>query len=364
MHYNGYEIKDYNPAYVAEVSEVQKYLYGISKDITLKYFQWKYEQNPHSFIKKPLGKIAIWDGKIIGFRGFFPTKWYLDNEEKNIFMLSSSDVCVHPEHRKKGLFQKMTEEAIKDYSDYGYKFYINLSSNQFSAPGDIKMGWRKIGIRKTLRRCNVLSLLKYLMIVKFGFKLNSFNAEWGNFGGIEVSDQPKPVEIHNFHIQQNKNKKQLYFSRDIDFIKWKYRNNLRKYLFFYYNDGSILKSYIVIGIRRYTPRFTNKAEIIDFAWSDDESFESLLKFLIRKFPNNIFDLWNYNGNQHCLSIFKRQKFSENSYAVKKQESYQGKRYCLIRPVNQDYTEKDWFVDGIDLRNPENLEIKEISVDDS
>jgi len=364
MHYGDYEIKDYDPAHVEEVSKVQEYLYGLGKDITLKYFQWKYEQNPHSLVKKPLGKIAVHNGKIIGFRGFFPTKWYLGNEENNIFMLSSSDVCVHPEHRKKGLFQKMTEEAIKDYSDYGYKFYINLSSNQFSTPGDIKMGWKKMAARQVLRKSNFLSLVKYVLAAKAKISLNPFKINLGYYENIEVSDKPKPADINSLHLQQNKDKGFIYFSRDIEFIKWKYRNNLRKYLFFYYNNGSILKSYIVIGIRRYTPRFTNKADIIDFAQSDNKALEEILKYILRVFSTNIFDVWNFNIDPAVISIFNHFGFSENSYTVRKQKIHQGKRYCLIRPINRDYTEGDWFINDIDMRNFENLQVGEICADDS
>ena len=362
MHYSSYEIKDYTPTHIEEVSAVQEYLYGISKDITIKYFQWKYEQNPHSITKEPLGKIAAYKGKIIGFRGFFPTKWYIG--KKNVFMLSSSDVCVHPEHRRKGLFRVMTEEAIKDYYDYGYNFYLNLSSNQFSTPGDIKMGWKKLATRQIFRRCNLLSLLKYCFVVKGKINLNCFKINLGHRKNIEVSDNPKPEEIHKLHVQQNRNGQGVFFSRDIEFIKWKYKNNLRKYLFFYYNESEILKGYIVISSRRYTPKFTNKAEIIDFAWSDISTFESLLKYIVGQFPSNIFDLWNYNMNSELLSIFNRQNFSENNYTIKKQRLYQGDRYCLVRPASPDYTENDWFVGNRDMRILKNWQVGEISADDS
>jgi len=68
-------------------------LYGIDAAITADYFHWKYQENPN--VDEPLGFVAIDQGKVVGFRGFFVTKWRIGNRDKTVRMLSSPDVCVH-----------------------------------------------------------------------------------------------------------------------------------------------------------------------------------------------------------------------------------------------------------------------------
>ena len=361
MRYLDYEIRPYLPDDISEVSEVQKCLYGLEKEITARYFKWKYEENPNA--EEPLGFVAVYKNRIVGFRGYFATKWRIGGSDSFVKMLSSSDVCVASEHRRKGLFQAMTHLSLTVCEEKGYGGFINLTSNQYSTGCDIKLGWLNIAERKAIRKCSLIALTKYLLIQKLPLGRDAFN-KLGKYGDIEITEQLRVEEMYSVIKEQvfEENKIRLY--KDIEFLEWKYRNNLRKYIFCYYWQGDMITGYVVLGIRRYTPRVTNKADIIDYGQTDESSVEKLLSFISKKFSTNIIDLWNYGPELEFASALKKLQFCQNHFTVRHQERRHGKKYLLVRPIKKDYKEQDWFINNFDIRDSKKWEIKEICADDS
>lgn len=362
MKYNDYEIKFYRPEYILEISDVQKYLYGLDRDTNVKYFRWKYEENP--FSDGPLGVVAIYEGRFVGFRGFFASKWCIGDSEDTIVMLSSSDVCVHPEHRRKGLFKAMTRLFVNKYSESDYSGYINLSSNQYSIPCDMKMGWVNIATRKELRLCGLAGLIKYMLTQKAGFKLKGFDLKFGRFGKVEVTDKPNFEAMKSVFKKQIEGSCKITLLRDVNFFKWQFRNNLKKYIFCYFWEGESVTGYIVLAICRYSPENTNKAGIIDFAQAQEDALDKIIEHIVNEKRTNIFDVWDYGTEESLVSDFRNHKFSSDNLTLKVQQRLRGKRYLLVRPMKKDYNEKDCLIHSLDIRNPNNWDIKEICSDDT
>jgi hypothetical protein len=57
---------------------------------------------------------------------------------------------VHPDHRRRGLFTRMTERAIARYSGT-HPFMFNFP-NEASLPGNLKLGWQVVSERETYYR--------------------------------------------------------------------------------------------------------------------------------------------------------------------------------------------------------------------
>ncbi|MFC6836198.1 GNAT family N-acetyltransferase [Halomarina ordinaria] len=103
------------------------------------WFAWKYEDNPYAD-HVPI-YVAQRDGEVVGARSFFGLE--LRAGERTYTTLEPCDTMVHPDHRRRGLFTRMTERAIERYADDGLDLFFDFPNEQ-SLPGNLKLGWRVV----------------------------------------------------------------------------------------------------------------------------------------------------------------------------------------------------------------------------
>ncbi|SEW15092.1 GNAT family N-acetyltransferase [Halobacterium jilantaiense] len=111
------------------------------------WFAWKYADNPYVDHRPIL--VAKRDGDLVGARPFFALDVVVDG--KRHLALQPGDTMVHPDHRRKGLFTRMTEAAIERYTDGEPSFFFNFPNGQ-SGPGYLKLGWRTVAEAATYYR--------------------------------------------------------------------------------------------------------------------------------------------------------------------------------------------------------------------
>jgi GNAT superfamily N-acetyltransferase len=111
------------------------------------WFRWKYVDNPY------VDDIPVFvvekDGEIVGARPFLAFRMRAGS--KTVLALQPADTMVHPDHRRKGLFTRMTRHAVDHYYDGEPAFCFNFP-NQRSRPGYLKLGWQIVGDRETYYR--------------------------------------------------------------------------------------------------------------------------------------------------------------------------------------------------------------------
>jgi GNAT superfamily N-acetyltransferase len=111
---------------------------------TTEWFDWKYAENP--FVDHVPIFLAERDDRIVGARPFFALGTCAG--DRDVLALQPGDTMVHPEHRRQGLFSRMTERAIDVYGDHNGDhepaFFFNFPNGQ-SRPGYLSMGWRLVG---------------------------------------------------------------------------------------------------------------------------------------------------------------------------------------------------------------------------
>ena len=73
MAFDEYEIRLYRSEFFPQVVELLKYLLGNDHDNNKSYFKWKYDDNPNT--EYPLGIMALYKGKVVGFRGYKKTPY-------------------------------------------------------------------------------------------------------------------------------------------------------------------------------------------------------------------------------------------------------------------------------------------------
>jgi|AntDeeMinimDraft_5_1070356.scaffolds.fasta_scaffold01143_10 GNAT superfamily N-acetyltransferase len=111
------------------------------------WFAWKYQHNP--YVDHVPIIVAERDGVLVGARPFFALDVAVDGERA--LALQPGDTMVHPDHRRQGLFTRMTETAIEKYSAGEPAFFFNFPNHQ-SGPGYLKLGWETVGEETTYYR--------------------------------------------------------------------------------------------------------------------------------------------------------------------------------------------------------------------
>ncbi|WP_202932719.1 GNAT family N-acetyltransferase [Halorussus salinus] len=107
------------------------------------WFDWKYRANPYADHVPVL--LAETDGEVVGARAFFALELRADG--RAFSALQPCDTMVRRDHRRRGLFTRMTEAAIDRYADEA-DYFFNFP-NHLSLPGNLDLGWEVVAERAT-----------------------------------------------------------------------------------------------------------------------------------------------------------------------------------------------------------------------
>ncbi|MBI2706472.1 MAG: GNAT family N-acetyltransferase [Actinobacteria bacterium] len=104
------------------------------------FFRWKHLENP--FGTSPMW-LAECDGRLAGFRTFL--RWSFWRPDGSVASaVRAVDTATHPDFQGRGIFTKLTRQAISELVDEGVDFVFN-TPNDKSRPGYLKMGWVTVG---------------------------------------------------------------------------------------------------------------------------------------------------------------------------------------------------------------------------
>jgi GNAT superfamily N-acetyltransferase len=132
-----HEIRFFEPGDRGEVCSLYESVFG--ETATIEWFDWKYTDNP--FVDGVPIVLAERGNRIVGARPFFALEMCAG--DRRTLALQPGDTMVHPEHRRRGLFSRMTEAAIERYGDREPAFFFNFPNDR-SRPGYLDMRWRLV----------------------------------------------------------------------------------------------------------------------------------------------------------------------------------------------------------------------------
>jgi hypothetical protein len=356
MTLSGYEIVPYRDELLYQVVILQHYLWGGNPDVNVSVFKWKYYDNPYS--EKPLGIMALHNGKVVGFRGYFATKWHIPGRDSQFIVLSPTDTIVHPDHRKVGLSVAMGNKAMEEYESK-YQVFLNTSSRRTSTPGYTKMGFVPLLERTTLMRYDPLSLMtkKFLLKSKRRAKTWLEDIKTGNFDNFEVSVNPQPAEMAAVHSRQNCTLQRIRLFQDEEFFQWRFNDPRKKHIFYYQKVDNKITAYIVLGLMGNNIK---RGIILDYAAKDVEALRETIRFITKTGHADILSINSATLGNEFMQILKGNGFQANSFLGRRDDRDFGLMSYLVRPVKKDCVEKDWYLGGYDIRGAANWEIKGIS----
>lgn len=103
------------------------------------FFAWKHDNNP--FGPSPAW-IATHREQIVGFRTFLC--WEFTRDGRRLRTVRAVDTASDPDHRGRGVFRRLTENAVTELTSAGYDAVFN-TPNTLSRPGYLRMGWIDLG---------------------------------------------------------------------------------------------------------------------------------------------------------------------------------------------------------------------------
>ena len=358
-----YEITLYRPEHMQGVVTLLQGLWGSDSESNEFYFTWKYHDNPYSEI--PLGVVVLYKDEVVGFTGYFATRWLIRDKGCTFVALSIADAYVSPEHSlkgvlgMKGLFVSMMTFAMKKLASTSQIFLVTSAGKTF-VPGCLRVGFVPISDRTYLMRYNFLGLLrkKYLKIPKRIFALSKERIKLGEFDDVIVSESPKPKEMSIIVSSQNYVGRRIKLLQDEQFFRWRFDNRRNRYIFYYSRKDNVIAGYVVMLVLQDN----QSGYILDFAEIIGGEIRKILRHILREKHVDITAIFDVNLDENFRQQLKDLGFKPDSLIEKRVRKVTGLYPFLVRPVKRHCIEDDWHIEGIDIRDIGNWEIKGICTD--
>jgi GNAT superfamily N-acetyltransferase len=176
------------------------------------FYSWKHEHNP--FGRSPAW-VAVADGRVVGFRTFLRWEHRLAGGEV-LRTVRAVDTATHPSHEGRGIFRRMTLQALEELRARGIHFVFNTPNDQ-SRPGYLKMGWVSVGRLSTSVRLASPSSLAQLVRARVPADLWSAPASGGRPAHAVLADPSLADLLGSLAASPG-----LATHRTPDYMRWRY----------------------------------------------------------------------------------------------------------------------------------------------
>jgi len=134
-----YRIRRYRPDDREAFYSLYESVFG--HNATDDWFEWRFVETP-AVEEIPIF-VAESGGELVGARPFFAFE--IETGRRRLLGVQTCDTMVDPDHRRKGLFTRMTERAYDEYGAREEPVVQFSVPNQYSRPGYLKLGCAVVG---------------------------------------------------------------------------------------------------------------------------------------------------------------------------------------------------------------------------
>ena len=337
------------------------------------YCAWKYRTNP--YVREPLIYLAFQGDELAGMRGFMGARWEVDGRLVDI--PCACDLLIAEPHRNRGVFKLLMDFAAKDLRDRGYQFIFNMSgSSPLTRWSQLALGWKGIGaldiegwgsqpkllrcLRQFARRSPLLratwSRLRAATPAQtFGsfdpFQLIDRNAARGG-GAVRLLSKADPEGMASCVAKLPRDGR-LRHLRDAEYFAWRYKNPLMAYRFLAHDTSN--SGYLVLAVRRNNPWAS--VAIADWEAASPEIARDLLRTALQWGKFHDVRIWAATLSPDRQQLLRETGFINVDEPV---SAAQPMRTIFIGCVPG---ESGWSLDGRDLLDPGNWDLRMIYSDE-
>ncbi len=199
---------------------------------TRAWFDWKYTANPYADGVSIV--VAERGDELVGARSLLALS--LRTPDGDVDAYQPCDTMVHPDHRRRGLFTRMTERALDTYGDDGPTIAFNFP-NEVSLGANLDLGWEPVADLPVYHRVQAPSALLGAVPRPFRAPLDAATTGWlGLLERVRTPDTASiAVERHEgvpaalLADVARPAPDRLHVPRDERFYAWRYARPDRRY---------------------------------------------------------------------------------------------------------------------------------------
>lgn len=196
---------------------------------------------------------------LVGVRAFMKWQWQLGSQSWIAYR--AVDTATHPDYQGKGVFKKLTLQALDDIQEEGDTFVFN-TPNENSRPGYLKMGWQIVDAIE----------LAVIPSVFYGFSLFFSKPKFKN--AIDTAQLETLCSDYNRKLSEEN---LLFTPKSAAYLKWRYEENpLQDYVVFSSKDW-----YIALYIKKH--HFFNELRVVETVCLSQKEHKNQMQKVILKY---------------------------------------------------------------------------------
>jgi GNAT superfamily N-acetyltransferase len=386
-----YDIVRYSSEYAQQVAELQTHHWHGDPAVNQAHFEWKYLQNP--YITPAIVHLAIADGRVVGMRGMFGSRWEVSGSPEAFIAPCTADLVITPQHRNRGLAVRIIEASVDDLAGRGYDYVFSLSAGAVVQRASLRAGWRSLGAIETASRSVPLvppavrsptTLRDYasrLPVVPVAYRQIRNVTRWFRpkakephhrpFGaldhnyaaagrarddGLSLDATPRPAAMAAL-VRRLAWDGRIRHVRDEQYLTWRYASPRSRFRFFF-AGGSDLDGYLALRASRYSRG--GKAEIVDWEATTTEVRTRLLAQAIAWGEFSELSIWSTTLPAEAQAALRHHGFAPPPDATEPGGKDELAQTIFVGPVDRPrLTAGDWSVGDRSLLDLANWDLRMI-----
>jgi len=359
----GYEIARYRPEHFEGVLTVLAGLWPWERELAASFFRWRHVENP--YVDAPLGIVALHAGQVVGFRGYFALAYSPGAGHADIVVLHPCDTVVDPAHRNQGLSVMMGRSA-SEFDPTRYRLLMNLSSSGNSRPGYLALGFVPLTNRVQLHRHGLnpfawLAAARARRRPRAHWERAPARVRFGRFREILVANEARPADMAAVMAAEPPDGPALRLRQDETFFSWRYRNPVRRYVFYYRMEGEVARAFAVFNISD-DGRF---GSLLDYGEARFGLLGETLRYACRKRDFVALSAFGYGLDARALALLRGLGFApgHTPRTLFQRGSVEALAPpVLIRPIPTQFDDSAFRIGTLDLRRIGDWRLKPICED--